>query len=124
MPWTSRDLAGEERAEPAAGRGTGSVWRSAAFMFGSRGAIQVLSVAKGIVVARLLGPTDLGSFFLVSGVVGALEIASHPGLQDALIDSDDERPRLWQATWTFLVVRGAVISRRPDAPRRRRSRHG
>ena len=79
-------------------------------MFGSRGAIQLLSVAKGIAVARLLGPTDLGSFFLVSGVVGALEIASHPGLQDALIDSDDERPRLWHATWTFLVIRGAVIS--------------
>ena len=66
---------------PAAGADQpGSVWRSAAFMFGSRGAIQVLSVAKGVAVARLLGPTDLGSFFLVSGVVGALEIASHPGL--------------------------------------------
>ena len=92
------------------GAPAGPVWRSAAFMFGSRGAIQLLSVAKGIAVARLLGPTDLGSFFLVSGVVGALEIASHPGLQDALIDSDDDRPRLWQATWTLLVVRGAVIT--------------
>ncbi len=88
----------------------GSIWRSAMFMFGSRGAIQILSVAKGIAVARLLGPTDLGSFFLVSGVVGALEIASHPGLEDALINSDDERPRLWQAAWTFLIIRGAVIS--------------
>ena len=70
----------DERAEPPAPGPVGSIWRSTAVMFGSRGAIQVLSVAKGIAVARLLGPTDLGSFFLVSGVVGALEIASHPGL--------------------------------------------
>jgi PST family polysaccharide transporter len=101
----------EQRAEPPAPDGpVGSIWRSTAVMFGSRGAIQLLSVAKGIAVARLLGPTDLGSFFLVSGVVGALEIASHPGLQDALIDADDERPRRWHAAWTFLVIRGAVIS--------------
>jgi lipopolysaccharide exporter len=78
-------------------------------VFGSRVAVQILSLAKGIVVARLLGPSDLGTFFLVAAVVGALEIASHPGLEDALVDSSDESPRLWQATWTLLVVRGALV---------------
>jgi lipopolysaccharide exporter len=101
---------GRAESQQPTGSGTGSIWRSTAVMFGSRGAIQVLSVAKGIAVARLLGPADLGSFFLVSAVVGALEIASHPGLQDALIDSDDERPRLWHAAWTFLAIRGAMIT--------------
>ena len=83
--------------------------RSAAYVFGSRMAVQMLSLVKGIVVARLLGPSELGAFFLVAAVVGAVEIASHPGLEDALIHSSDERPRLWQATWTALVVRGAAI---------------
>jgi O-antigen/teichoic acid export membrane protein len=88
----------------------GSALHSAAYVFGARIAVQLLSVAKGIFVARLLGPSDLGAFFLVTAVVGALEIASHPGLEDALIDSSDERPSLWQAAWTFLIVRGAVVS--------------
>jgi teichuronic acid exporter len=105
-----RPLDTTEVVSAPVGSKAGSALRSATYVFGSRIALQLISLAKGILVARLLGPSDLGAFFLVTAVVGALEIASHPGLEDALIDSSDERSRLWQATWTLLLVRGAVIS--------------
>ena len=111
--WSCREVRPLEIADVVSapvGSKAGSALRSAAYVFGSRIALQLISLAKGILVARLLGPSDLGAFFLVTAVVGALEIASHPGLEDALIDSPDERPSLWQATWTLLLVRGAVVS--------------
>src|SRR3712207_4907046 len=66
--------------------------------------------ARYIVIARLLAPGELGKFFLVAAILAAAEVTTQPGLEDALIQRRDRSERTWRASWTFLVLRGAVLS--------------
>lgn len=62
-----------------------SLWRSLAWVGGSRWAIQALTWASTLVVARLLGPTDYGIVGMASVYVGFAALLADSGLGSSVV---------------------------------------
>lgn len=93
-------------APALAGRvASGSVWIMASRMAG-----RVLDLAKALVLARLLSPSDFGLFGITMLALTTLETFSQTGMNAALIQRrGDIKPFLGTA-WTIQIVRGFILA--------------
>ena len=88
----------------------GDAYRATTLVFGANVFSRFIQFAGSIVVARLLVPNELGRFVLAVAILGVFEITAQSGLVEALVQSRDRDDRDWQAVWSFLVMRGVLIS--------------
>lgn len=70
----------------------------------------VLSLARGVLIARLLIPSEVGRFALVAAVLGGLETMTYPGLYDAVVQAAAPTRRMLSVAWTMLVCRGLLLA--------------
>jgi PST family polysaccharide transporter len=79
--------------------------RSALWALLESGGLSILSLAVLFVVARLLGPTELGTAALALGVVQMLAVMPETLMHDALVQRPDLRDEdLDTAFWTCLAI--------------------
>ena len=74
------------------------------------GTEQGLSIARFVILARLLAPADFGLLAIGTVVLDLLLALTNLGLGPALVQLRDRRRRHYDAAWTIALVRGAVIS--------------
>lgn len=74
--------------------------------FGSRGLVAL----KWLIVARLLGPEQFGGFSASLLILAITDALSQVGISTALIQGDEPDRQKSNAAWTFLFLRGAIIS--------------
>jgi O-antigen/teichoic acid export membrane protein len=71
---------------------------------------RVVGVFSTIILARLLVPDDFGLISLAATFQGLIETLSDFGLEAALIRIKDPPRHLYDAAWTFCVLRGVAIA--------------
>jgi lipopolysaccharide exporter len=82
----------------------GGVW-----VFASYGIQQALSMARSIVLARLLTPADFGIMGMASLSLALLTVFTETGIWSALIQrSDLDQPTL-NTAWVISAVRGTIL---------------
>jgi O-antigen/teichoic acid export membrane protein len=79
------------------------------WVFVLRAVSQVLSLARTIVLARLLAPGDFGLIGITMVVMSILETFSQTGFQSALIQKKDDIEEYLDTAWTALALRGALL---------------
>ncbi len=84
---------------------TSSIW-----VFAGRLASRGLQAIKMIVVARLLAPTDLGLFGIVTLTLSAAESFTQTGFQTALIQRRGNSEEYLDTAWTVQVMRGLFLA--------------
>jgi len=89
--------------EPRAGRA--ALWRGAQLA-----AVSALAVARLLVLARLLGPDDVGLFAIAAVALGLAAGLTDPGIVPALVLRPDPSTRELDAGWTVGVIRGALVA--------------
>lgn len=69
-----------------------------------------LAVLRGLIVARLVVPDQLGRFALVLALIAAIEVPTRSGLIDALIHHDEVTPRVQRTVWWSGVARSVAVA--------------
>lgn len=77
--------------------------------FGLRGAERLVSLARTIVLARMLAPEDFGLFGIAALALAALEQLSQTGVRAALIQQADHTPEELDTAWTIQMARGLFL---------------
>lgn len=85
---------------------TGRAVRSGSFALVEEGLGRLIWIVRGLVIARLVAPAELGRFALVLALTSAFELMTSPGLVDALIQTDRADQRTQRTVWSVMVVRG------------------
>ena len=67
-------------------------------------------IVRGLVIARLVSPAELGRFALVLALTSAFEVMTSPGLVDALIQTGRADQKVQRTVWSVMVVRGLGLS--------------
>ena len=83
--------------------------RSGAWAFALRITTQVFSIARLIILARILAPDDFGLMGIALLVMMTLETFSQTGFQQALIQKKENIKGYLDAAWTVSVLRGLVL---------------
>lgn len=86
------------------------VLRGTVWVFSSQAAQQVMSLARSIILARLLAPSDFGVMSLVFVSISALTIFTEMGIPQALVQSQDLDDDLLHTAWILSLARGALLS--------------
>lgn len=79
------------------------------FALGGSFFLNILSLIRGVLIARLLVPAEVGRFALVAAVLAGLETVTYPGLHDAVVQGPAPNERRLSVAWTVLVCRGVVL---------------
>ena len=69
-----------------------------------------LAVIKTIIIARLLGPFELGTFALSSITLSLLEIMSETGINITLLQENNSSDELVDSAWIVSIFRGLLLS--------------
>jgi len=85
------------------------VVRSAGWVLAGRGVLRGLLVVKLVIMARLLGPEDIGLFGLVLLALGVLGTFTRTGFNTALIQRKDNAEDYLDTAWTVEVIRGLAL---------------
>lgn len=85
------------------------VVHSGFWVFALRGCHQVFYVARIIVLAKILSPTDFGLFGIALLAASTLETFTQTGLHSALIQKRENIERYLNSVWTVAVIRGVVL---------------
>lgn len=83
----------------------GSIW-----MFALRIANKLIGLSRSVVLARVLAPEDFGLVGIAMLTVSVMQIFSESGFRTALIQKQDVDDDYLSAGWTFLVLRGLLLS--------------
>ncbi len=83
--------------------------RSGAWAFALRITEQVFSIARLIILARVLAPNDFGLMGIALLAMMALETFSQSGFQQALIQKKENIKDYLDAAWTVSALRGLVL---------------
>ncbi len=86
-----------------------SVVRSGLYTVGGSIGVKVAQFVRAIVVARLLVPGEVGRFGLVVVAISALETATQPGLEHAMVQAGGIGPNRVRTVWTIRVIRGIAL---------------
>lgn len=86
-----------------------SVVRSGLYTAGGSLGVKIAQFVRAIVVARLLVPSEVGRFGLVVVAISALETATQPGLEHAMVQAGGIGPSGVRTVWTIRVVRGLAL---------------
>lgn len=83
---------------------TGAFW-----LGGLRIGIKLFSIIKMVIVARILTPFDFGLFGMIAIPYGLLEVATEPGMNQAMIQSKKDPTKYFSSAQTIFFVRGLVL---------------
>lgn len=83
--------------------------RSGAWAFVLRITEQVFSIARLIILARVLVPNDFGLLGIALLAMMALETFSQTGFQQALIQKKEDIKGYLDAAWTVTALRGLIL---------------
>ena len=83
--------------------------RSGAWAFALRITERVFSIAKLIILARVLAPNDFGLLGIALLAMMTLETFSQTGFQQALIQKKENIKDYLDAAWTVSALRGLVL---------------
>ena len=83
---------------------TGSIWS-----FGVNSLQQILGLARIIILARLLLPSDFGLLGIAVLTLYGLDVFSQTGFQQALVNKKTDISSDLNAVWTLLVGRGILL---------------
>lgn len=72
--------------------------------------IKAFSLLKITIVARILTPHDFGLFGMIIIPYGFLEVATEPGMNQALIQTKKDPKKYLTSAWLTFAIRGLVIS--------------
>lgn len=67
------------------------------------------TLVRIIVLANLLGPTELGLYGAAMLAIGFLEVFTQSGLRQAIIQTEDTSPITLSTAWTIQAVRGMLL---------------
>jgi O-antigen/teichoic acid export membrane protein len=71
---------------------------------------QLLSIARFLILARLLAPEAFGLLAIAAVAIGLLEGLSQSGMAAALVQRDDPEDVHYDTAWTIAVARGIAIA--------------
>jgi len=83
--------------------------RSGAWAFALRITEQVFSIARLIILARILAPNDFGLVGIALLAMATLETFSQTGFQQALIQKKENIKDYLDAAWTVMVLRSLIL---------------
>lgn len=90
-------------------KGIPGLWRKALFLLSGNSATALLTLARNLLVARMLPVADYGIAATFAITMAVVEMASALGLQQQIIQAKDgDDPRFQAALQGFQVLRGAV----------------
>lgn len=75
-----------------------------------RGISRVIATVRGIVLARILTPSQFGVFGIASIVLSFLEILTETGINVFLIQEKDKIDRFVNSAWIVSMLRGLILS--------------
>ncbi len=100
-----KDLAPSYYKEPLSQRVVkGGVW-----VFALRITQQLLTLARLIIVARILAPNDFGLMGIALLTMALLETFSQTGFQAALIQKNQDIESYLDSAWTAGIIRGIIL---------------
>ena len=73
------------------------------------GAAMGLRLLSSVILSRLFLPEYFGLMALVTTVIVGMNLFSHVGLQDSVIQNPRETSRFLNTAWTIQVIRGAGL---------------
>ncbi len=85
------------------------MFRGSLWSFGTNAIQQILTLARLIVLAHLLLPSDFGLLGIAVLTMYGLDVFSQTGLQQALVHKKSDITTDLDAVWTVLAVRGALL---------------
>ena len=83
--------------------------RSGAWVFLLRVIQQLFSLARLMILARILAPHDFGLMGIALLSMATLETFSQTGFQQALIQKKHDIKPYLDSAWTFLILRGVIL---------------
>ncbi len=90
-------------------KGIPGLWRKAFFLLSGNSATAILTLARNLLVARMLPVADYGIAATFAITMAVVEMASALGLQQQIIQAKDgDDPRFQAALQGFQVLRGAA----------------
>jgi O-antigen/teichoic acid export membrane protein len=90
-------------------KGIPGLWRKALFLLSGNSATAILTLARNLLVARMLPVADYGIAATFAITMAVVEVASALGLQQQIIQAKDgDDPRFQAALQGFQVLRGAA----------------
>lgn len=89
----------------------GSIPRATGAVLGGQGSVLAAGILRGIIAARLVSPSEFGTYVVAAAFLGFLEVATQPGLLEALVATDRRpRRRVLRTVWTLNVMRGMALA--------------
>lgn len=85
------------------------VIKSGFWVFSLRTTQRLLQLAKLIILARLLNPSDFGLMGIALLTIATLETFSQTGFQAALIQKKENTKPYLDTAWTVLILRGFIL---------------
>jgi len=82
---------------------------SGAWVFSLRVIQQLFSLARLMILARILAPQDFGLMGIALLSMATLETFSQTGFQQALIQKKHDIKPYLDTAWTFLILRGIIL---------------
>ena len=83
---------------------------SAVSTLGSYGAMVLVRLASGIVIARLLTPDLLGIMAIVYVLRYGMELVSDIGIGQSIISNKDaDKPEFYNTAWSLQIIRGFLL---------------
>ena len=79
------------------------------FLFAFRIIQQLFTIAKLVIIARILSPADFGLIGIALLTITTLEAFSQTGFQAALIQTKKDIKSYLDTAWTLLVLRGLIL---------------
>lgn len=83
--------------------------KSSLWVFLLRAVQQLFSLARLVILARLLAPEDFGLMGIAFLVMATLDTFSQTGFQQALIQKKCDIESYLDSAWTFLILRSFII---------------
>jgi O-antigen/teichoic acid export membrane protein len=80
------------------------------WMTALRGVTRGLAVIKIAILARILSPSQFGTYGIALLVLGFLEVLTETGINVFLIQEKDETEKYLDSAWVVSIIRGILIS--------------
>ncbi len=85
------------------------VARGGFWVFSLRGFSQLFAIARLIILARILVPSDFGLMGIALLTISALEAFSLLGIQQSLVQKKEDIKEYLNTAWIILIIRGIIL---------------
>ncbi len=74
-----------------------------------RGVTRIIAIVKIIILARILGPLELGTFAVASISLAFMETLSETGINAVLVQENEDYKKYIDTAWIISILRGFLI---------------